>query len=62
MIPFGERFEELQARQMFGLNKLEVPWMVGEPMEAGKYECAKKVFQIQYIQVSKQQRQMRARH
>eukprot|EP01045_Picozoa_sp_COSAG04_P039270 COSAG04_NODE_10923_length_743_cov_1.293478_1_plen_135_part_01 len=34
MIPFDQKFEELQARQMFGLNKLEIPWMVGEPMSA----------------------------
>ena len=32
MIPFGAEFEFLQARIMFGANKLEVPWMVGEPM------------------------------
>ena len=32
MIPFGVEFEFLQARIMFGANKLEVPWMVGEPM------------------------------
>ena len=32
MIPFDEQFKHLQARVMFGLNKLEVPWMLGTPM------------------------------
>eukprot|EP01044_Picomonas_judraskeda_P005374 COSAG03_NODE_504_length_7391_cov_53.058420_6_plen_692_part_00 len=32
MIPFEEKFKHLQARIMFGLNKLEVPWMLGTPM------------------------------
>jgi hypothetical protein len=32
MIPFDEDFEELQARVIFGANKLELPWMLGEPM------------------------------
>ena len=32
MIPFGAEFEFIQARIIFGANKLEVPWMVGEPM------------------------------
>jgi prolyl 4-hydroxylase len=32
MIPFEEQFKHLQARVMFGLNKLEVPWMLGTPM------------------------------
>ena len=32
MIPFEEQFKHLQARVMFGLNKLEVPWMLGAPM------------------------------
>jgi hypothetical protein len=34
MIPFDEQFKHLQARVMFGLNKLEVPWMLGTPMPA----------------------------
>jgi hypothetical protein len=32
MIPFGEDFDELQARVIFGANKLELPWMLGAPM------------------------------
>ena len=35
MIPFGEEHEELQARVIFGANRLELPWMLGEPMPAG---------------------------
>jgi hypothetical protein len=34
MIPFQEQFKHLQARVMFGLNKLEVLWMLGTPMPA----------------------------
>ena len=34
MIPFGQDFEHGQARFMFGLNKLVLPWMVGTPMPA----------------------------
>jgi hypothetical protein len=34
MIPFDEDFEFPQARFMFGLNKLELPWMLGTPMPA----------------------------
>ena len=34
LIPFDEDFEEPQARFMFGLNKLELSWMQGEPMPA----------------------------
>ena len=32
MIPFDEDFEQPQARFMFGLNKLELPWLLGTPM------------------------------
>ena len=32
MIPFGEQFEHPQARFMFGLNKLVIPWVLGTPM------------------------------
>jgi hypothetical protein len=32
MIPFDEDFEYPQARFMFGLNKLELPWLLGTPM------------------------------
>jgi len=32
MIPFDQKFEQLMARQMFGLNKLELFWQVGTPM------------------------------
>ena len=32
MIPFEEKFEHLQARQMFGVNKLCLAWIEGEPM------------------------------
>jgi hypothetical protein len=32
MIPFGEEFEFPQAKFMFGLNMLELPWMLGTPM------------------------------
>eukprot|EP01044_Picomonas_judraskeda_P008778 COSAG03_NODE_1025_length_4996_cov_2.971615_2_plen_274_part_00 len=32
MIPFEAEYKHLQARVMFGLNKLEVPWMLGTPM------------------------------
>ena len=34
MIPFEDEFEQPQARFMFGLNKLELPWILGEPMPA----------------------------
>ena len=34
MIPFGQDFEHGQARFMFGLNKLVLPWIVGTPMPA----------------------------
>jgi hypothetical protein len=34
MIPFEEQFEFPQARFMFGLNKLVIPWMLGTPMPA----------------------------
>ena len=34
MIPFDEKFEQPQARFMFGLNKLEIPWLLGTPMPA----------------------------
>lgn len=32
MIPFEEDFEHLQGRTFFGMNDLEIPWMLGEPM------------------------------
>ena len=32
MIPFEEKFEHLQARQLFGVNKLSLVWIEGEPM------------------------------
>jgi hypothetical protein len=32
MIPFEQKFEHLQARQMFGVNKLCLTWIEGEPM------------------------------
>ena len=32
MIPFEQDFENRQARFMFGLNKLVLPWMLGTPM------------------------------
>ena len=35
MIPFEQDFEYPQARFMFGLNKLVIPWMLGAPMPAG---------------------------
>ena len=35
MIPFDQKFEHLQARQMFGLNKLELSWMRGKPIPKG---------------------------
>ena len=31
MIPFGEEFENPQARFMFGLNMLELPWIIDDP-------------------------------
>ena len=34
MIPFDQDFEFPQARLLFGLNKLELPWMLGAPMPA----------------------------
>ena len=34
MIPFDQDFENGQARFMFGLNKLEIPWLLGSPMPA----------------------------
>lgn len=32
MIDFEQEFEHLQARVMFGLNKLSLFWLPGEPM------------------------------
>ena len=32
MIPFDQDFDELQARVIFGANKLVIPWMLGTPM------------------------------
>eukprot|EP01047_Picozoa_sp_COSAG01_P024000 COSAG01_NODE_1467_length_10217_cov_33.824570_16_plen_211_part_00 len=32
MIPFEKEFEQLQARVMFGMNKLELAWLPGEDM------------------------------
>ena len=32
MIPFAQRFEELQARQLFGVNKLSLEWIEGTTM------------------------------
>eukprot|EP01047_Picozoa_sp_COSAG01_P037456 COSAG01_NODE_2977_length_6764_cov_17.259865_1_plen_748_part_00 len=32
MIPFDEEFQFPQAKFMFGLNMLELPWMLGTPM------------------------------
>lgn len=32
MIPFGVQFEQLQARQLFGVNKLSLEWIQGEKM------------------------------
>ena len=32
MIPFDEKFAHRQARTFFGMNDLELPWMLGEPM------------------------------
>ena len=34
MIPFDQKFDELLGRQIFGLNKLELTWLVGTPMPA----------------------------
>ena len=34
MIPFGQEFEELQARVIFNANCLVLPWMLGAPMPA----------------------------
>ena len=34
MIPFEEEFTFTQAKFMFGLNMLELPWMLGTPMPA----------------------------
>lgn len=34
MIPFAERFDHLQARQLFGVNKLCLEWIEGQPMPA----------------------------
>ena len=34
MIPFDESFAHMQGRTFFGMNDLELPWMVGEPMPA----------------------------
>jgi hypothetical protein len=34
MIPFDQDFEQLQARVMFGMNKLSLSWTVGQPMPA----------------------------
>ena len=32
MIPFGEEFEHLQARMLFGMNKFQITWELGKPM------------------------------
>jgi hypothetical protein len=32
MIPYGQDFEHLQARVMFGMNKLSLYWVLGQPM------------------------------
>lgn len=32
MIPYAQRFEELQARQLFGVNKLSLEWIEGAAM------------------------------
>ena len=34
MIPFGQDFENLQARVMFGMNKMTLYWELGQPMPA----------------------------
>ena len=34
MIPFGEEFEHLQARMLFGMNKFQILWELGTPMPA----------------------------
>jgi hypothetical protein len=34
MIPFDQEFTELQARVIFGANKLALPWQVGAPIPA----------------------------
>jgi hypothetical protein len=34
MIPFDQQHEELQARVIFGANKLVLSWMLGQPMPA----------------------------
>jgi hypothetical protein len=34
MIPPEREFEELQARVIFGANKLVLPWMIGKPVPA----------------------------
>ena len=31
MIPFGEEFEHLQARMLFGMNKFQILWELGTP-------------------------------
>ena len=30
MIPFGQKFEFQKAREMFGMNKLELPWIIDD--------------------------------
>ena len=32
MIPWDEKFVHLQARQMFGVNRLTLEWIEGTPM------------------------------
>ena len=34
MIPFGQDFEHLQARVMFGMNKMTLYWELGQTMPA----------------------------
>ena len=34
MIPFEDDFQTEMARFMFGLNMLELPWLLGTPMPA----------------------------
>jgi hypothetical protein len=35
MIPFDQDFDELQARVIFGANRLVLEWLVGQPMPGG---------------------------
>jgi hypothetical protein len=32
MIPFGQQFAHVQGRTFFGMNDLELPWMLGDKM------------------------------